>query len=142
MISNSQGQPVEKPNAICMHEIDDGIGWKHTNGRTGAVSIVRSRVLVLQTIITVGNYEYVLYVHSLLFMASSLSLLMFFQYVAFRPSSWSTLQDPSNWNTLNSSHRSRSKRAMGYKRQRRSHGSISSTCIQSAHRSMHRRRQK
>lgn len=54
---------MEKPNAICMHEIDDGIGWKHTNSRTGAVSIVRSRVLVLQTIITVGNYEYVFMWH-------------------------------------------------------------------------------
>lgn len=46
-----------------MHEIDDGIGWKHTNTRTGAVSIVRSRVLVLQSIITVGNYEYVFMWH-------------------------------------------------------------------------------
>jgi primary-amine oxidase len=46
-----------------MHEIDDGIGWKHTNTRTGAVSIVRSRVLVLQTIITVGNYEYIFMWH-------------------------------------------------------------------------------
>ncbi|KAE8451561.1 hypothetical protein EG329_003634 [Mollisiaceae sp. DMI_Dod_QoI] len=63
VISNSQGQPVQKPNAICMHEIDDGIGWKHTNSRTGTVSIVRSRVLVLQTIITVGNYEYVFMWH-------------------------------------------------------------------------------
>lgn len=63
MISNSQGKPVDKPNAVCMHEIDDGIGWKHTNSRTGAVSIVRSRVLVLQTIITVGNYEYVFMWH-------------------------------------------------------------------------------
>jgi primary-amine oxidase len=54
---------VEKPNAICMHEIDDGIGWKHTNSKTGAVSIVRSRVLVLQTIITVGNYEYIFMWH-------------------------------------------------------------------------------
>jgi primary-amine oxidase len=46
-----------------MHEIDDGIGWKHTNSRTGAVSIVRSRVLVLQSIITVGNYEYIFMWH-------------------------------------------------------------------------------
>jgi primary-amine oxidase len=46
-----------------MHEIDDGIGWKHTNSQTGAVSIVRSRVLVLQTIITVGNYEYIFMWH-------------------------------------------------------------------------------
>jgi primary-amine oxidase len=63
VISNSLGNPTEKSNAICMHEIDDGIGWKHTNSRTGAVSIVRSRVLVLQTIITVGNYEYVFMWH-------------------------------------------------------------------------------
>ncbi|CAG8954299.1 hypothetical protein HYFRA_00005920 [Hymenoscyphus fraxineus] len=63
VITNSQGNPIEKPNAICMHEIDDGIGWKHTNSRTGAVSIVRSRVLVLQSIITVGNYEYVFMWH-------------------------------------------------------------------------------
>ncbi|TVY56687.1 Copper amine oxidase 1 [Lachnellula cervina] len=63
VIGDSNGNPVEKPNAVCMHEIDDGIGWKHTNTRTGAVSIVRSRVLVLQTIITVGNYEYVFMWH-------------------------------------------------------------------------------
>ncbi|KAH8895610.1 putative copper amine oxidase [Thozetella sp. PMI_491] len=62
-ISDSQGRPVEKPNAICMHEIDDGIGWKHTDGATKEVSIVRSRVLVLQTIITVGNYEYIFMWH-------------------------------------------------------------------------------
>jgi primary-amine oxidase len=46
-----------------MHEIDDGIRWKHTTSRTGAVSIVRSRVLVLQFIITVGNYEYIFMWH-------------------------------------------------------------------------------
>jgi primary-amine oxidase len=63
VVSDSTGNPVEKPNAVCMHEIDNGIGWKHTNTRTGAVSIVRSRVLVLQTIITVGNYEYVFMWH-------------------------------------------------------------------------------
>ncbi|KAJ9137077.1 Amine oxidase [Pleurostoma richardsiae] len=62
-ISDSNGNPVEKPNAICMHEIDDGIGWKHTDGATKQVSIVRSRVLVLQTIITVGNYEYIFMWH-------------------------------------------------------------------------------
>ncbi|KAK6196994.1 hypothetical protein LQW54_010956 [Pestalotiopsis sp. IQ-011] len=62
-LSNSNGEPVEKPNAICMHEIDDGIGWKHTDGATRQVSIVRSRVLVLQTIITVGNYEYIFMWH-------------------------------------------------------------------------------
>ncbi|KAK9771660.1 putative Amine oxidase [Seiridium cardinale] len=62
-LSNSNGEIVEKPNAICMHEIDDGIGWKHTNNATHQVSIVRSRVLVLQTILTVGNYEYIFMWH-------------------------------------------------------------------------------
>jgi primary-amine oxidase len=46
-----------------MHEVDDGIGWKHTDSATKQVSIVRSRVLVLQTIITVGNYEYIFMWH-------------------------------------------------------------------------------
>ncbi|KAI1379742.1 putative copper amine oxidase [Hypoxylon crocopeplum] len=58
VVTDSNGNPVPKHNAICMHEIDDGIGWKHTNTRNGLVSITRSRVLVLQTIITVGNYDY------------------------------------------------------------------------------------
>ncbi|KAH7127907.1 copper amine oxidase [Dactylonectria estremocensis] len=58
-LSDSNGKPVHKPNAICMHEIDDGIGWKHTDSATKTISIVRSRVLVLQTIITVGNYDYI-----------------------------------------------------------------------------------
>ncbi|KIV98846.1 uncharacterized protein PV09_09417 [Verruconis gallopava] len=63
VISDSNGRPVERPNAVCMHEIDDGIGWKHTDNATKQVSIVRSRVLVLQTIITVGNYEYIFMWH-------------------------------------------------------------------------------
>lgn len=44
---------------ICLHEVDGGIGWKHTNGRTGNPALTRARNLVLQSIITVGNYEYI-----------------------------------------------------------------------------------
>ena len=62
-ISDANGNAVEKPNAVCMHEIDDGIGWKHTDSSTQQVSIVRNRKLVLQTIITVGNYEYIFMWH-------------------------------------------------------------------------------
>lgn len=47
------------PNVICCHEQDDGILWKHTNFRTGNPVVTRSRILVLQTIITVSNYEYI-----------------------------------------------------------------------------------
>lgn len=55
------GEPVTLPNAICMHEQDAGIGWKHTNVRTGRADVTRARELVLQLILTVGNYEYALY---------------------------------------------------------------------------------
>jgi primary-amine oxidase len=51
-------------NAICLHEEDDGIGWKHTNYRTGVAAVIRARILVLQIIITVANYEYI-FVHPL-----------------------------------------------------------------------------
>ncbi|KAF2269639.1 copper amine oxidase [Lojkania enalia] len=57
-VTNS-GDPLKLPNVVCCHEIDDGILWKHTNFRTGNAVVTRSRLLVLQTIITVSNYEYV-----------------------------------------------------------------------------------
>ncbi|KAF3941580.1 hypothetical protein ABW19_dt0206781 [Dactylella cylindrospora] len=53
------GIPLKMPNVICCHEVDDGILWKHTNTRTGNAVVARSRILVLQTIITVSNYEYI-----------------------------------------------------------------------------------
>lgn len=57
------GDPIKFPNVVCCHEIDDGILWKHTNFRTNNAVVTRSRVLVLQTIITVGNYEYIFAFH-------------------------------------------------------------------------------
>ncbi|KAK4687181.1 primary-amine oxidase, partial [Tremellales sp. Uapishka_1] len=50
---------IMSKGVVCIHEQDDGIGWKHTNYRTGKPSVTRSRVLVVQTIITVANYEYI-----------------------------------------------------------------------------------
>ncbi|EXJ94286.1 primary-amine oxidase [Capronia coronata CBS 617.96] len=61
--TTSPGDPLQIPNAICCHEVDDGILWKHTNFRTGHAVVTRSRVLVLQTIITVSNYEYIFAFH-------------------------------------------------------------------------------
>ncbi|KAE8155079.1 copper amine oxidase [Aspergillus avenaceus] len=55
----ADGSPSPRPSAICIHEIDNGIQWKHTNHRTGKATVVRKRQLVLQTIITVANYEYI-----------------------------------------------------------------------------------
>ncbi|OAR00935.1 hypothetical protein LLEC1_07951, partial [Akanthomyces lecanii] len=53
------GEPLKLPNVVCCHEQDDGILWKHTNFRTKNPVVARSRILVLQTIITVSNYEYI-----------------------------------------------------------------------------------
>lgn len=59
VVSNGQGMPVEMKNIICMHEVDDGILWKHTNYRNDKARCIRNRKLVVQTIATVGNYEYI-----------------------------------------------------------------------------------
>ena len=60
ILSNDKGGIVEMPNVVCIHEQDNGISWKHTNYRTGRAAVVRNRELVLQSIITVANYEYIL----------------------------------------------------------------------------------
>jgi primary-amine oxidase len=47
------------PNAICIHEEDYGILWKHTDRRMpNAPQVRRSRRLVISSISTVENYEY------------------------------------------------------------------------------------
>src|SRR6516162_9221600 len=48
-------------NAICLHEEDHGIAWKHTDFRTGYVEVRRMRRMVVSSIATVGNYEYAYY---------------------------------------------------------------------------------
>jgi primary-amine oxidase len=52
------GQPMTLENAICLHEEDYGILWKHTDLHGRAVEVRRSRRLVVSSIHTVGNYEY------------------------------------------------------------------------------------
>ncbi|EER26360.1 hypothetical protein D8B26_003276 [Coccidioides posadasii str. Silveira] len=58
-LHTTAGNPLVLKNVICCHEVDDGILWKHSNYRTGNAVVTRSRILVLQTVITVGNYEYI-----------------------------------------------------------------------------------
>ena len=53
-----RGDPTELKNAICMHEEDYGILWKHTDNKIGETETRRSRRLVISSIATVGNYEY------------------------------------------------------------------------------------
>ena len=58
---DSHGQPMTIPNAICLHEEDNGLLWKHIDWRNGYTESRRSRRLVVSFIATVGNYEYGFY---------------------------------------------------------------------------------
>lgn len=58
VVNNAVGEIFEIPNAICLHEEDFSILWKHFDFRTEEVEVRRSRRLVLSSIATVGNYEY------------------------------------------------------------------------------------
>ncbi len=59
----SDGEPVVCENAVCLHEEDFGILWKHTNSFHPelAPEVRRSRRLVVSMIHTIGNYEYGFY---------------------------------------------------------------------------------
>ena len=48
-------------NAICLHEEDHGILWKHHDGHSQTTEVRRSRRLVVSSFHTVGNYEYGFY---------------------------------------------------------------------------------
>jgi primary-amine oxidase len=55
------GQARTIGNAICLHEEDAGLSWKHFDVRTGRTEVRRSRKLVISSISTIGNYEYASY---------------------------------------------------------------------------------
>ncbi len=57
-LCTSRGEPLTIKNAICMHEEDFGILWKHTDRRLNVPEVRRSRRLVVSSISTVENYEY------------------------------------------------------------------------------------
>src|SRR5258708_1375689 len=57
-MTDSKGNPLTIKNAICMHEEDYGILWKHTDRRLGKPEVRRSRRLVVSSVSTVENYEY------------------------------------------------------------------------------------
>jgi primary-amine oxidase len=60
VVHDSRGEPLTIPNAICIHEEDSGIGWKHVDDRAGSQSR-RGRRLVISFHVTVANYEYLVY---------------------------------------------------------------------------------
>jgi len=52
-----EGNVKEIKNAICMHEEDFGILWKHVDV-DGHVEVRRGRRFVVSSIVTINNYEY------------------------------------------------------------------------------------
>jgi primary-amine oxidase len=59
-VHDSAGEPLVIPNAICVHEEDSGVLWKHVDERAGA-EVRRARRLVVSFHVTVANYEYLVY---------------------------------------------------------------------------------
>jgi len=60
-VTDDSGQPRTIPNAICIHEEDFGILWKHTDIFNGSAQSRRQRRLVVSYFTTVGNYDYGFY---------------------------------------------------------------------------------
>lgn len=61
-VADDHGHPMTIPNAICLHEEDYGIAWKHTELGLGP-EVRRARRLVISYFATIGNYDYGFYWH-------------------------------------------------------------------------------
>ena len=61
LLNTVDGEPRLVKKAICMHEVDSGLLWKHVEYRNGHNEARRARELVISSIATVVNYEYLFY---------------------------------------------------------------------------------
>ena len=57
-MNDSRGGVTTIKKAVCMHEEDAGMGFKHYEYRNGHVEVRRNRRLVISFISTIANYEY------------------------------------------------------------------------------------
>lgn len=60
-VCDDRGEPLTIKNAICLHEEDFGLLWKHYDAATGHAETRRMRRLVVSFIVTIGNYDYAFY---------------------------------------------------------------------------------
>ncbi len=60
-IADEDGNPKVMKNAICLHEEDYGVLWKHTDMFNEMAETRRSRRLVISFFLTIGNYDYGFY---------------------------------------------------------------------------------
>ncbi|MBW4551138.1 MAG: primary-amine oxidase [Aphanocapsa sp. GSE-SYN-MK-11-07L] len=58
VVADSRGGSILIENAICLHEEDYGILWKHVDWRIEDTQVRRSRRLVISFIASIDNYEY------------------------------------------------------------------------------------
>jgi primary-amine oxidase len=61
VIADDFGNPKTIGNAICLHEEDHGILWKHSDLFTGSREVRRQRRLVISFFTPIGNYDYGFY---------------------------------------------------------------------------------
>ncbi len=60
VLHNSKGEPYTITNAVCIHEEDNAVLWKHVDHDAGA-EVRRMRRLTVSSHVTVANYEYLVY---------------------------------------------------------------------------------
>jgi primary-amine oxidase len=60
VLHNTKGVPYTITNAICLHEEDNAVLWKHVDHTLGA-EVRRMRRMVVSCHATVANYEYLVY---------------------------------------------------------------------------------
>jgi primary-amine oxidase len=60
VLHDTHGEPYTINNAICLHEEDNAVLWKHVDHTTGA-EVRRMRRMVVSCHVTVANYEYLVY---------------------------------------------------------------------------------
>ena len=59
-LADTRGEPYTVKNAVCLHEEDNAVMWKHVDHTFGA-EVRRQRRMVISCHATVANYEYLVY---------------------------------------------------------------------------------
>jgi primary-amine oxidase len=96
-IADEHGNASTRPNVICLHEEDYGIGWKHQDLHTFETEVRRSRRLVVSSIHTVGNYEYGFYWH--FYLDGNIELMVKLTGIV-QPQAVAPGEDPGNANMV------------------------------------------
>jgi primary-amine oxidase len=60
VVPDTRGEPFVIERAVCLHEEDNAVLWKHVDAELGA-QVRRMRRMVVSAHVTVANYEYLVY---------------------------------------------------------------------------------